>query len=171
MDVNLKSMTDFLIQKEHYKISCLADSQNNLKWIPMIQCWEDGGSMGISQNYEWVVEGNAGLYILSSTKSFLFVKVFLERPLDNVLKDIKESLSNYHINKDPINLFPYFQIIKAVFEDSSVYWAELALEWYDELPTEKKMQLKDSLEKIKTAKWASQKLRHKAMKEIAKLNR
>jgi hypothetical protein len=36
---------------------------------------------------------------------------------------------------------------------------------------EKKELLRDSLIKITKAKWASQKLRHRAMKEIAKLDK
>jgi len=44
----------------------------------------------------------------------------------------------------------------------------LAFRWYDELPLEKKM-LKYSMLRIGDAKWASQKLRHKAKKEISRI--
>ena len=46
------------------------------------------------------------------------------------------------------------------------YWAELAFNWYVEMPPEKKVYFKEVLAKTEYAKWASQKLRQVARKEL-----
>ncbi len=168
MEVNL--IIKSIIASGMYKNNYLIGTQESVRWIPILQCWQEGGSIGLAENGEWVVELATGLDVLKEDKSFIRVKVLLERPLSEIHEELKSFFALYQINVDIDEIFPYDKIIKATLEDDSLYWTELAFAWYDELPDKKRKLLKNTLSLIVEKKLANQKLRHKAMKELARLS-
>lgn len=138
-------------------------------WFPIITINDIGTQMGISKNAEWVVEVSEGIHHLDKPQLYVYVMVLLEKSFGVVHEPILKLLKDLSIEEDPFLVFPFINIIKIGFEQGSDYWAELAFQWYDELPEKQKTQLKATLLKINSAKWASQKTRHKAKKELAKL--
>ena len=75
-----------------------------------------------------------------------------------------------NIIEDVDSIFPFVEIIEGVFEDGFDYWIALAFKWYDELPLGRKIILKNTLSKIVENKSVTQKLRHKARKELKRIN-
>lgn len=137
----------------------------DLQFIPILQLKPDL-IMGLLEDSNWVVEGKNNTYILTTPQSFWRVVVLLERPLNEVREDINRFAKSMNLDIDVSSVFPFIEIVRAGFEFGTTYWAEMAFCWYDELPIKEKIKLKDSLKQIKNEKWASQKLRHKAMKEM-----
>ena len=141
---------------------------NDSKLIPILQLKPDI-SMGLLKDGNWVVEGKNNTYILTTPKSYRRAVILLERSIYEVNGEIKRFFANLNIDANIDLIFPFVDIVRAGFEFGTLYWAELAFNWFDELLVTKKVELRDSLEKIKGEKWISQKLRHKAIKELKQI--
>jgi len=153
-----------LIPYENFTQSHFLDS----KFIPILQLKPDL-NMGLSENGNWVVEGKNSIYILTTPESYGRVVVLLERSIYEVSKELKIFFANVNIDADIDLIFPFIDIVRAGLGFGTIYWAELAFKWFDELPVTRKVELKDSLEKIKGEKWISQRLRHKVIKELKRV--
>lgn len=125
--------------------------------------------LGISFNGYWVVKTKNGLHIMSEASSFWKLVILLEEPIEEVKKKMSEALNLMNIKVNINNLFPFVEIVRAGFNFGTKHWAEMAFQWYDKLPTNKKKELEELLVSIKNAKWATQQLRHKAQKELKRL--
>lgn len=165
MDANLKSIIKLNLPSDILEKSILVSSNEKVGWIPVLQ-YESNISMGVLENGDWVVEGKYGLYTLIETQSYLYAMILLEHPLNEICERVIEFFYKYHIEIDIYDSFPIVHIIKAGFEQGSEYWANLAFKWYELVPVEMKKKLKNVLEKLSDAKWASQQLRHKAKREV-----
>lgn len=163
----LKPINDLLQLNLEFKTSLL--NLELIKWIPII-CFDNPElKIGLLQDGRWVVEGKNNVFGLFEPKSYIRVMALLEKPLNNICEIIINTFKLSDSNLEVYDIFPFVDIIKSGLEQESEYWAELAFKWFDEIPIEKKEILRDSLIKITNAKWASQKLRHRAIKEISKL--
>lgn len=167
----LKSLVRSKIPSESFKSGYLVDSEEVVNWIPLILCREHGTIIGLSADAEWVLEEKAGLRILDETWKFLRVIVLLEQPRAEIHNSLTEAFNNYQIFIDVDDIFPFVEIVKVGFDQKSDYWAELALNGVTELPQVKQKLLLESLRKILDARWASQKLRHRAKKELRKIEK
>lgn len=65
--------------------------------------------------------------------------------------------------------FPLLELLRSAFVFYSSYWAEKAAKWYPYLSDEDKRQLSTALSDIAQGKWATQKLRQFAQREVRKL--
>lgn len=166
MDESLNLMFNSVLLGTEYRVSTLIDSNKKVKWLPVLRCGETHRNMGLNEEGTWVLEENSGLRILNETRSFMRVVVLLEQPWYKVREEIKDVFSKLKIDIDIDSVFPLADVIRAGFEFGSDYWAKLAFKWYEELPTGDKVLLKASLLTLSDAKWASQKLRHKAKREL-----
>lgn len=153
------------------KISIIIKTKEKVKWVPILLIDTlDNSYMGIIEKGFWVVDSKVGLHILDSINSYIAVMVLLEKPIEKIKNTIEMYFASKNIFIDVYNIFPFNEIIMKGFEQKSDYWASLALKWYDELPEEMKVIFKEELYNITISKWGSQKLRHKAIKELKKLN-
>ena len=171
MTDTLKLIANSIMPIAHVKVSHLVDSRETVRWIPVLLCWSPDKNMGISEDGYWVIEETNGLRVLGGPQSYLRIEILLEQPLSKIREEITAFLDSFNVTVDVFDIFPFVEVIRAVVEGSSTYWAELAFGWYDELPIEKKKMLKDSLLKIVERKALTQKLRQKAIKEIKKWNK
>ncbi|MBA4496475.1 hypothetical protein ACFO25_10480 [Paenactinomyces guangxiensis] len=166
MDERLKLIFNSGLLEAEYRESTLIDSNIKVKWLPVLRCGETHRNMGLIEDGTWVVEESPGLRLLNKTRSFMRVVVLLEQPMDKVRDEIKEFFSQFKIDLDIDLVFPFVDVTRAGFEFGTEYWAELAFKWYEKLPPKDKALLKASLLTISDVKWASQKLRHKAKREL-----
>jgi len=155
-------------QKGNFKVGYSIDSNECIKWMPMILCWQPNNYIGITENGRWVVEERSGIRFLNTPQAFLRVEILLERPLVDIQTELLQNLCRNSIEELE---FPYIDIISQVFINDSNYWVELAFLWFDTMPLDMKVLLKQELEIVRNRKELSQKLRHRAMKEHAKLKR
>lgn len=140
-------------------------------WFPLITINDSGSQMGVSKNSEWVVEVSEGIHHLDNPQLYTYVMALLEKPLSVVHRHILNLLKGLPMEEEPLIIFPFTSIINAGFEQGSDYWAELAFKWYYELSNKQKIELKATIFKVYNAKWASQKTKHTARKELAKLRK
>ena len=169
MITHLKLINELLQSNLEFKTSLM--NLESVKWFPIVYFDNPELKIGILQDGRWVVEGKNKLFDLFEPKSYIRVMALLEKPLNTIREIIINFFKLTNLSSEVYDVFPFVYIIKSGLEQESEYWAELAFKWFDELPIEKKELLRDSLIKITKAKWASQKLRHRAIKEIAKLEK
>lgn len=147
--------------------SQIVDSDLYIRWIPLILCWPPDKFLGISEFGNWVVEESNGVRLLDKANSFLRVKVLLENQLNDIRNTINKKLEGFNLDFD--SSFPFKDLLEQVMKNDSEYWVEHALRWYDDIPQENKKDLKEALETIQNKMVLSQKIRHKAIKELARL--
>lgn len=156
-----KNLIDIVKMVPSYCFNQSAD----LNWIQIVQVKPDV-FMGFSQSGEWIVESQGTFWRIKTPESYWRVFVMLERPLCEIREKVITSFISLHITENIDDIFPFAEIVRAAFEVGTIYWAELAFSWYDELPYDKKESFKDILIRIVENKIRSQKFRHKAMKEL-----
>lgn len=172
MNEALKSLIENKIASEKFNITNLIESEEIVKWLPLISYGEEHQIfIGLSTKAEWVIKERDGLRILDETWKFLRLLVLLEHPRTKIYYSLMEALDRYGIFVDLDDVFPFVDIVKIGFEQKSDYWAELALNWFIDLTELKQKELLISLRKISDAEWASQKLRHKVKKVIKNLEK
>ena len=145
--------------------------EGEIHWVSVLCIDNPEINVGILQDGRWVVEGKNGLYALNESKSHIKIMALLEKPLNSISDSITSVFKLSSFDVTVYDIFPFVDVVKAGLEQGSEYWAELAFKWFEDLPIEKKVYLKDSLVGITNAKWASQKLRHKAEREVEKLSK
>lgn len=146
-------------------------NSEEVSWVPLLYFENLNMKLGILLDGRWVVEGKNCLFILDEPKLYVRVMALLEIPINIVHKKIADTINVPDLEIQILEIFPFVEIVKAGLEQKSEYWAEIALEWFGYLPFNKKKLLIESLDKITTAPWASQKLRHRTKKEIDKINK
>lgn len=171
MKNKLKSLIHSKVPLNKIRVTQVVDSEEMVRWIPLILCREHCTIIGISMDAEWVVEEKAGLRILDETWKFLRVMVLLEQPKSEIYDSLTKAFKDYQIFIDVHDIFPFVEIVKVGFEQKSDYWAELALNWFTHLPRMEQEELLDSLKTILEARWASQDLRHRIKKELRKIEK
>ena len=149
------------------KESTVSQSNQKANWYPVLQYIKY--DIGISVDGVWVISSGSNLFLMKTQKDFGHMVSLMEFPMDEVKQDITTFLSSHKIEVSPNDFFPFAEIIKAGLLFGSTYWAELALEWYDEMPLENRVYFRSHLIQLKDAKWASQMLRHRARKELSKI--
>ena len=175
MDENMrKEILRKITESITMEVSMVEDMNTTMNWYPILPAKTAGFVLGINEDGVWVLESNSVLRIINTQKKFWITVALLEQPADEVREELEKQLS--FLNFDGVNIdldsfFPFLEIARAGLQFESDYWATLAFSWYDEFPFEKKISLIDTLTSIKNAKWASQKLRHRAMRELKALER
>ena len=149
--------------KENNKVLTFLNKQ--YLWCSILKV-NDEYFLGILNDGTWSVKTNLNLFLLDDEKSFLKMVVLLEQPLDDTKARIEEFFKKAQVSVNIQETFPFEKIVQAGFEFGTPYWAEKAFTWYDKLKIEEKVQLKNSLDKLKNEKWLSQKLKQKVRKEL-----
>lgn len=135
-------------------------------WLPLVVLGEAKRRLGLTVEGDWVVESKMGLIKLSEPKAFVFVLPLLENTIDSLKAQVNKTVGLKEIGEVILHEFPFSEVASAGFEQGSDYWANLALDWYRDLPEGNKLQLQNSLKTVSKAKWASQELRQATLREI-----
>ncbi len=150
--------------------NALLPSFEMVTWLPLIPVNDDGNRMGITTEGIWVVEAGNGLLQLREPESFVSTLPLLEKPRSFISQQIHQILDSETLGSLIEQTFPIVDVIRMGLEMESDYWANLALDWFDELSIIDKQQLVDILKVLSKAKWTSQKTRQKAIRKIGKLD-
>jgi hypothetical protein len=170
MNSKLKIAVGRMISCAPTKISSMSNSEEMMRWIPVIRLDKKELYIGLLADGRWVVVGKSGLHILQGSKSYFYLVAFLEEPFKKVREEVLQFFERFDTDiVDIDDSFPFAEITKAGFEFGTEYWAVLAFEWYSELPIEKKKLLRESLSKIVEQKMVNQKLRHNVMRELKRM--
>ena len=164
-----KSLMELISESVTHKESTIRESEEKVLWYPILQFTTQGFILGLHRNGFWILESEDEVIILNDTYKFWRLVSLLEQSMNDIRKELMSFFDILNIVINPDNFFPFIEITQAGFQFGSKYWAELAFKWYEEIPLEKKVYFTESLTKIENAKWASQKLRHMAKKELKKL--
>ncbi len=164
--MDMKSLVGRIAPRAEFRLAAAADSQYMVRWIPVLKCG-DRYSMGIDALGNWVREEAAGIRILNTPVSFLRAQILLEQSLGTVRDQVTAFFTSLGVDVDALEYFPFAELVRAVLDSAlSEYWVGLALNWYDELPLEKRLTLVDSLVTVRDQKGLPQKLRHRAGKAL-----
>jgi hypothetical protein len=166
----LKSIIASILSTIEFTSFILLPDKVRIRWLPILQYGKTEYYMGLLEDGDWAVEAKEGLYRLDEQSRYVSVMALLEQPINTVHEHLTEFFNSIAIKVNLYELFPFESIVRAGFEQGSEYWAELAFDWYQELPEKTKYSLIDSISKIIDAKWASQKLRQNAKKEMRKMD-
>ena len=114
----------------------------------------------------WEIKSKSGNYLLEDTESFHRAINLLEKSVS----EIKEMFMQHKdISEQRINTL-LSELVLAGLKSKSDYWAGLALGWLSEIECEKKDILLDELYIVTKEKWANQKNRQVADREIRRNN-
>jgi len=166
-DVVLNELTKSIPSKK----TRIVESNKTAVWYPVLSAKTKKMEIGFMEDGIWAIEAKSSLYIMSPQREFLRSVALLEQPLVEIREEIDEYLRSNGVSIRSDSFFPFVEITHAGFEAETQYWVTLAFAWYDELAYEKKLCLKGSLRHVVDTKRASQKLRHKAFRELRVLER
>ncbi|AZK45034.1 hypothetical protein [Paenibacillus lentus] len=164
MKNKVKSLIESKVSSNNFNTTKLVDSDMSIEWIPLMPIGEQQTIIGLSTYGFWVVHEKQGLRILDEPWKYLRLLVLLEKPRTTIYNLLKESLGNYELYIELEDIFPFAEIVKIGLEQQSDYWADLALNWFVELPRIQQCELQEILFEIVNTRWASQKLRHRVKK-------
>ena len=163
----IKTLVEFLLKQMTFILAKDQHTGQEVRWLPIIEF--NGTLLGLGDSGYWVVEGQEGVISLSEGNRFGYVMSALEKSKQEVVLSLEVFSRDTELTAKLITLFPFCEIVESGFKQGSDYWTELAFAWYSELDEDKKKQLEGSLEEMTTAKWASQKNRQRAKKELKAL--
>jgi hypothetical protein len=153
------------------KRSIMMPSNETVVWLPLIYFNNGNCVMGLSMQGMWVIETKQGLAQLQEPQSFVRTLALLEEPVSVVKQQIHEKLNSDELSTLVEQIFPITDVVGMGLKKGSDYWANLAIDWFSELSIVQKQQLIDSLDAVSRAKWASQKVRQKANREINRVKK
>jgi len=167
----LKRIYNFATSKKKTTVS-KAQNRNDekIEWVVISDLNSSQIEIGITRNGYWGIKSRDCLSLLDKESSLLYFIVLLEYPMENIKRSLTASLEQFVEMPRLNHVFPFFEIVKFVFDyNSSTYWIELAFEWYDQFTFQEKQVLKESMDKLIINYSVSQKTRQKAKRELTKL--
>ena len=151
------------LKNNQWQSSLIAGTEDYVDWIPIDHLVENEEIfVGISELGYWVIEYNNSIILLSNDKYLRDFLPCLKKSLNKLSRQIDEELVKKQIPLEAKNTFPYQELILAGLKSKSEFWAELALNWLEDIEIDNR--IKEQLQQITKAKWASQKTRQKASK-------
>ena len=151
------------LKNNQWQSSLIAGTENYVNWIPIDHLLEDKEIFtGISELGYWVIGYGNKIILLSDDKYLRDFLPCLKKSLSELSRQIDEELVKKKIPVEVKNTFPFQEIILMGLKSESEFWAELALNWLEYIKINEK--IKEQLQQITQAKWASQKTRQKASK-------
>lgn len=113
----------------------------------------------------WAVRSKNGVFPLSSEQDFFRAVSLLEMPYG----DAVNSVEYFRKVNEIILTFPFASVAKIGLTCASDYWAGFALSWLQEFSAEQKAIYSEVLSSLCDAKWASQKNRQRAERQLRSL--
>lgn len=127
-------------------------------------------TVGLSTLGEWVVKTDKGITVLQHTKSFRATLTLLEQDrikVEGLLASRSTELGDIiQLNE----LFPYTETIRYGLISGMSYWAIFALDWLAKGSESEVRELKDTLVDVYLRSGATQKIRHSAKRQLARID-
>jgi hypothetical protein len=170
MKMDTRTLFTDVCKKKEYIVSNAINYSCFFKLVNILDIANSDIVMGISEDGLWTIKRNNKIIILNSKKSFKYTVVLLEtqkKIIDSMLEDYF-NLIGIKVNINDV--FPFSDIVNAGFEFGTEYWAKLAFDWFEKFDFSIKINSKENLLRIVNEKIFDQKLRHKIINELAKMN-
>jgi hypothetical protein len=119
--------------------------------------------VGLSTDGRWVVAREDRLIPLDGSHVWAAAPV-LELVPEAILRRMSESHA-----LAPASPFPLTELLHRAFVGGSPYWAERGAQWYPFLADDDRRKLGSALGELADARWAGQKLRQFARREVRRL--
>ncbi len=142
------------------------DTENKaiLRWLPVAYIAAAKIQLGISSDAYWVRLTPQGAMEFKSDSSFVFLLPMLEIPFHEVIELIGNGLKQHGLSIKFLKGFPSENIAITGLSSCSEHWADLALNWTEQLPPTSNIQ--SALQTLAQG-GPTQRLRHKAQKFLA----
>ena len=148
------------IQWQNSQVAGTDDYRN---WVPVINLLEDEETLtGVSESGYWVLKYDNHISFLSDDKYLRDLLPCLKKSLNELHIQIDEELKKKQIPITVKDTFPIKGLVLTGLKSKSEFWAALALNWLEHITIDN--QIREQLQQIVKAKWASQKTRQKASK-------
>ena len=136
------------------------------KSFSMTMPWIDLGHelrLGVDGEGTWAVNAGSQTWPLSVPDDYYRLVILLERPYPDVSHLIDSYCAVAHRD------FPIELVVRAGLIFQSDYWADLALVWLPALSPKRRVTLADALRTVSSARWARQRTRQRANRELRRL--
>lgn len=145
-----------------------AGGKGNGKWLP-IHTFNDGKfQFGMTDAGEWVVKVGSEFYSVFSKKNGVRLLTLLEWPYENFERVFSAAIER--LGGDSVQAWlslPIELVVAAGLNQRSNYWAQLALQWFPHLEKHRQLFIKDDLVAMSSSDWATQSIRHQAIRLLA----
>ena len=140
---------------------------NDTSCLVLFEQVESGRMIGISNKGDWLLKTNVEYCLLTEKLSFFKLINLLEVSFTEMENQIYKRFDHFIQDYDIKIIFPFYDIVEYVFlYIPSMYWFELAYDWFDMLAINQKKELMPKLQEIATNKKLSQRLRQKIRKDL-----
>jgi hypothetical protein len=116
----------------------------------------------LASDGNWTVLTSNGTHPLRAPNDYYRLVSLLECPYAEVLQTINAYRERQSISLD----FPMEAVVRIGLVSNTDNWAKLALTWFAELPRQQRLGLTAELREMASSKWASQKTRQGARREL-----
>ena len=132
-----------------------------ISWLPLFH-FNSEKILGLDKNGYWVSNFGTSIIVYRPEKLVLPLFPCLEIEYNEFHNLLKAAFLRWGLSEKLIDTFPTSKLVYLALTDVSGYWTELALNWLEYIIIDDK--IKEQLQQITHAKWASQKTRQKASK-------
>jgi len=140
---------------------------NDTSCLVLFEQVESERIVGISNKGDWLLKINAEYCLLTEKLSLFKLINLLEVSFTEIENQIYKRFEHFIQDYDIKIIFPFYEIVEYVFlYVPSIYWFELAYDWFDMLTINQKKELIPKLQEIATNKKLSQRLRQKIRKDL-----
>lgn len=116
-------------------------------------------------NGEWLVASDKGIFNLRDDADYFRAVTLLEMPYQNAVA----LLNDYEKRKQSKQPFPIEKVVRIGLIAKSELWAEKAVSWLPNLSQELREGLVSAIQEVIDSKWANQKTRQLASREINRI--
>jgi hypothetical protein len=124
-----------------------------------------GLMLSLQADGQWQISGVNGTWLLQDERDFYRVVTLLEMSF----MAAEEAVTRYAVGMPNATPFQFDAVVRVALQSQTEHWASRALEWIPHLPLEKREAMGTMLTTVVAAKWASQKLRQCAERELKRL--
>ena len=165
-----KAAVASLFAAREAEVSGLFPRRQQVSWVPVLPSGDTKFRLGVLEDGDWAIEDDEGLRRLSAHSSYLWGLALLEHPIGQLRTELRTRSESWQLTFDLAERFPYSELIRAGLDQKSDYWAQLAFAWLDGAPGIQKEQFRDTIVGVVDSRWGSQKLRHRAKRELRNLS-
>lgn len=158
-----------LLERLTFRTSKERSTGDIINWIPIQQLSEF--HVGICEGGSWCIEAKDGLIILEKEGAFGYLISMLESRKEEIFEGLSSFSEEHMLTTNIASEFPYNRIVKAGFVQGADYWAQLAFNWYDQFSDSEKVMYEDIFYEVVSSKWASQRTKQKARRELNRFKR
>ena len=130
-------------------------------WLPLFHISSEN-ILGLTKSGYWTVGSDNSVVVFEPEMPLVSLLPCLEIEYAHFCEVAKDTFSRLGLPEELINNFPTSELIGLALIEGLGYWAELALNWLEHIEIDD--QIREQLQQVVKAKWASQKTRQKASK-------